>query len=207
MAHNGYFHARDEFIDSLAQNGDALEKLQKLYKLPEIYSTLPPERTVRALELMNVFSPQSPVGIVELPFWLGMKETHKKIKRIVRLKKNETFRYRGCNELHDKADLALILNNVQKGGRYFLSELQLVKSVLQTRAAMADKTEQFIKVIPAITDLVTDVENSMKDLANLRITLDGGHENNTDFCFSCKLVLLLSIPCILCKVISWLKYA
>ncbi|XP_019853388.1 PREDICTED: uncharacterized protein LOC109582839 isoform X2 [Amphimedon queenslandica] len=186
MASNGYFLARDEFIDSLAQNADALEKLQKMYKLPEIYTTLPPERTVRALELIDVFSPQSPVGLLELPFWLGMKDTHKKIKRIMKLKKSNSFRYRGCNELHLNADLEQILRNVERAGRYFYSDLQLAQSVLQTRAAVADKTEKFIKTIPVITDLVKDVGDTMKDLANLQITLERGLDNSTDFCCSSK---------------------
>lgn len=163
----GYSHARGDFIEALFNNPKALENLQKMYKLPDIYASINPSRTVRALEMIGVFSCDNPDGLIELPYWLDMKDANKKIKKVLKTKKGTNFRFKGCNELHTNADIKSIIASIQATGRYFQAEVELLKSILETRAAQCGGMPSTIKVIPLITDLVKEVDDTMTGLRRL----------------------------------------
>lgn len=153
MASSSYYQAREEFIEGLSHNLDALDKLQKIYKLPWSFSSLKPERTVRALEMIGVFTPESPAGLQELPNWLGMAETYKKIKKILKFKKSK-FAFKGCNDLHQSTDMQRLLAEVQYSGRIFLAEIELLKGILETRSQSRPDLESHIT---SVNELVEDV--------------------------------------------------
>ena len=153
-----YSQAREELAEGLSQDIDALGRLHQIYKLPKCFSSLKPERTVHALEMIGVFSPEHPTALVELPSLLGMTECHKKIKKILKIKKQNSFRFKGCNDLHESIDMQRFLGEVQYSGRIFLANLDLLKVVLETRA---NNNPDLIRNIESISELRVEVKNAI----------------------------------------------
>lgn len=156
-----YQQARQELTNALAQDANNLDSLQKIYKLPKSYAVLGPSATVHALEMINVFSPEDPLGLIEIPSWLGMKETSKKIKKILRCKKTDGFKFRGINELHSDVDFHRLMEKVQLSSRFFQAELELLQDVLQSKS----------NTIPSIADTLATfngvIENTQQVIAGL----------------------------------------
>ena len=55
--------------------------LHTIYKLPIEYRSLPASETVQAMELLGVISEENLPGLIDLPLVLGIKSSHKRIKK------------------------------------------------------------------------------------------------------------------------------
>ena len=163
-----YQQARQELISALAQDTNNLDSLQKIYKLPNSYAFLGPPATVHALEMLNVFSPEDPLGLIEIPSLLGMKETSKKMKKILRCKKTDGFKFRGVNELHSDVDFHRLMEKVQFSSHFFQAELELLQDVLQSKSntipSIADTLVTFNEVIEKTREVIAGLTQVMMEL-------------------------------------------
>lgn len=163
-----YQQARQELINALAQDANNLDRLQKIYKLPKSYVSLGPPATVHALEMLNVFSSEDPLGLIEIPSWLGMKETSKKIKKILRCKKTDGFKFRGVNELHSDVDFHRLMEKVHLSGQFFQAELELLQDVLQSKSttipSIADALATFNEVTEKTQQVIVGLTQVMMEL-------------------------------------------
>ena len=131
-----YQQSCQEFITALTEDIDALDKLQKMYKLPPVYSSLPAAATMDALEMLGVFSPDYPLGLIEISRLLGIKETSKKIKKILKHKKNyPQFRSLSYSDLHYCVNLQTMLKKIQSECQKVRGQIELMEMVIETKSS------------------------------------------------------------------------
>lgn len=123
------------FSKGLAGNIDALDKLQKMYKLPRSYGWLSADATVHALERLGVFNVSNPLGLMELSERLDMKETHKKIKKIIKknYEKPPKFVFKSYSELHNSANLQDLVKQIHRTGKILQAQVELAEMIVETR--------------------------------------------------------------------------
>lgn len=118
-----------ELALGLEQNSEALDKLHSLYKLPVQYRSLPPSAAVQAMEMLGIFSEESPNGLIDLPLVLGMKSNHKKIKK----KLKRTTKYSGFGGIiNSQPRMDIIVNETKKTYILLRGQLQLLEMVMQS---------------------------------------------------------------------------
>ena len=123
------------FCRGLAENIDAMGKVQKMYKLPESFGWISADATVNALERLGVFSSSNPAGLVELSERLEMRETHKKIKKIVKknYEKIPKFLFTSYSELHHSADLQGLVKQTHVIIKKLCAQVELAEIIIKTR--------------------------------------------------------------------------
>ena len=119
---------------SLAQDSDAHEKLQRIYKLPSTFATLPASETVQALEMLGVISEEDPTGLIDLPFLLGMKNSYKTIKKKLKMnRKNPGFMGLSYTEALQSANLRTMAARVKCSCASLKGQVELLETVIQTQ--------------------------------------------------------------------------
>ena len=123
------------FCRGLAENIDAMGKVQKMYKLPKSYGWLSADATVHALERLGVFSSSNPSGLMELSERLEMRETHKKIKKIIKknYEKIPKFMFTSYSELHHSADLQDLVKQIHRTTKILHAQVELAEMIIETR--------------------------------------------------------------------------
>lgn len=125
----GYQKAFLEVSSALQQNQEAFKTLHTVYKLPNSYASLPASATVQAMEALGVFSENDPVGIIDLPLVVGMKSTHKKVKKQMRTKvKYQGFK--GITYGKVKPQLEKIVATIHETFQLLISQIELLDMVV-----------------------------------------------------------------------------
>lgn len=125
------------FSKALSENPDASEKIRNIYKLPKPYACISADATAHALERLGVFSSINPLGLMELSKKLEMKETYKKIKKIV--KKNYDVPSPSIptnydvNALHHSADLESLAKQLHSNTKILYAQTELARMIVETR--------------------------------------------------------------------------
>ena len=145
-----------ELTASLEQNNDALKKLHSIYKLPIRYNTLPASATVQAMEMLGIFSTESPSGLIDLPLTLGMRSNHRKIKKKMKRKAKYTG-FGGVAISNPQVDV--IMNKARDTCSLLRGQLELLEMVMQIPTA-AETTEGSIKDILDALDNVKELMDS-----------------------------------------------